>query len=36
MTVDNEGVVADPILISTNGVALVKYPVGGRVSCILR
>ena len=28
MTVDAEGVVADPILTSTNGVALVKYPVG--------
>jgi peroxiredoxin/protocatechuate 3,4-dioxygenase beta subunit len=28
MSVDDEGVVADPILTSTNGVALVKYPVG--------
>jgi peroxiredoxin/protocatechuate 3,4-dioxygenase beta subunit len=28
LNVDNEYVVADPILISTNGVALVKYPVG--------
>jgi uncharacterized GH25 family protein/thiol-disulfide isomerase/thioredoxin len=27
MIVDDEGVVADPILASTNGVALVKYPV---------
>jgi peroxiredoxin/protocatechuate 3,4-dioxygenase beta subunit len=27
MTVDDEGVIADPILTSTGGVALVKYPV---------
>ena len=27
MTVDDEGVVADPILTSTDGVAVVKYPV---------
>ena len=26
MAVDDEGVVADPILTSTDGVALVKYP----------
>lgn len=28
MSIDNEGVVADPILTDTNGVALVKYPLG--------
>ena len=27
MSVDDEGLIADPILTSTNGVALVKYPV---------
>jgi thiol-disulfide isomerase/thioredoxin/uncharacterized GH25 family protein len=36
MTVDNHGLVADPILTSSNGVALVKYPVSRTRSVSVR